>query len=196
MFTPNEKSTQGEKVLRWRPEAVDRRTMVLQAAISTFAERGYYGTPTTEIAKRARISQPYIFRLFLTKERLFIAAVDYCTERILACFRRAVADSMGSSQTFKFLSWAYADLMMSDRDLLMVQLHAQSACSEPAIREAVQRSLERQIEFVRAITGGTDEEVKAFFGAGMLSHLILAVDAQAVDDRWARTLVGPPGGRV
>ncbi|MGW0694912.1 TetR/AcrR family transcriptional regulator [Streptomyces sp. NPDC002738] len=194
-MTPNKKITQGEKSSRGCPEVMDRRTMVLQAAISAFAERGYYGTPTTEIAKRARISQPYIFKLFLTKERLFIAAIDYYTERILACFRRAVADSMDSSQTFKFLSRAYTDLM-SDRDLLMVQLHAQSACSEPAIREAVQRSLERQIEFVWAITGGTDEEVKAFFGAGTLSHLILAVDAQAVDDRWARTLVGPPGGRV
>ena len=55
---------------------------VLQAAMREFARRGYYGTPTTDIAKGAGISQAYLFRLFPTKEELFVA-----------CLHRAVVDS-------------------------------------------------------------------------------------------------------
>jgi AcrR family transcriptional regulator len=175
------------------PEARDRRTAVLMAGLSAFAERGYYGTPTTEVAKLASISQPYIFKLFPTKEQLFIEVIEYSTDRILACFRRAVAESVDASQTFKSLGQAFAQLAHG-RDILMVQLHAQSACRESAIREAVRSSLRRQIEFVRAVTAGTDEEVRAFFSLGMLNHLNLAVGAQEVDEQWARTLVGQPGG--
>jgi len=183
----------GENILRRSPDARDRRTAVLVAALSAFAERGYYGTPTTEVAKLARISQPYVFRLFPTKERLFIDVIDYSTDRILACFGRAVAESVGASQTFKALGQAFAQLMQ-EREALMVQLHAQSACREPAIQEAVRRSIGRQIEFVRAVTAGTDEEVRAVFSLGMLNQLILAVSAQSIDERWARTLVGQPEG--
>ena len=43
-----------------------------------FAERGLHGTSTEEIARRAGISQPYLFRLFGTKKELYMASVRSC----------------------------------------------------------------------------------------------------------------------
>ena len=48
--------------------------------MSAFAERGFLGTPTTEIAKAAGISQAYLFRLFPTKSDL-VLAVDRALQR-------------------------------------------------------------------------------------------------------------------
>ena len=48
----------------------------MRAAMQEFARRGYYGTPTTDVAKGAGISQAYLFRLFPTKEELFVACVE------------------------------------------------------------------------------------------------------------------------
>ena len=54
----------------------------MRAAMQEFARRGYYGTPTTDIAKGAGISQAYLFRLFPTKEELFVACVERPTARV------------------------------------------------------------------------------------------------------------------
>ncbi|MGH3200366.1 MAG: helix-turn-helix domain-containing protein, partial [Streptosporangiaceae bacterium] len=40
--------------------------MVLQAAVPEFAVHGLSGASTEDVARRAGISQPYLFRLFPT----------------------------------------------------------------------------------------------------------------------------------
>lgn len=51
------------------------RHRVLQAAAELFANRGYSGTTTREIARRADTTEAQIFRAFASKEDLFNAAI-------------------------------------------------------------------------------------------------------------------------
>jgi len=74
---------------RTRMTADERREQVIAAAVHEFAEQGYAGTSTEDIARRAGISQPYLFRLFGTKKQLFLAAVERCFQETLAGFRAA-----------------------------------------------------------------------------------------------------------
>src|SRR5919201_318315 len=67
---------------RTRLSAEERREEILQAATEEFAQGGLDGTPTDAIAKRAGISQPYLFRLFRTKKELFMAAVERAFRRM------------------------------------------------------------------------------------------------------------------
>jgi AcrR family transcriptional regulator len=48
---------------------------VLAAAVETFAELGYGGATTREIARRADVAEPTMFRIYPTKEKLYEAAV-------------------------------------------------------------------------------------------------------------------------
>ena len=61
--------------------AEERREEVLRAAAVAFADGGYQGTTTQDVAERAGISQPYIFRLFSSKKELFVAVVEDCFRR-------------------------------------------------------------------------------------------------------------------
>lgn len=56
--------------------SANRRMEIISAAIEVFAETGYYRATTMQVAKRAGISQPYIFRFFATKEELLLAALE------------------------------------------------------------------------------------------------------------------------
>src|SRR3954462_14181154 len=67
-----------------RRSADERREHVIEAAIATFAVEGYRGASTTDIARRAGISQPYIYALFRNKQELFLAAYHTVAERIRA----------------------------------------------------------------------------------------------------------------
>ncbi|HWG27211.1 TetR/AcrR family transcriptional regulator [Actinospica sp.] len=167
-----------------------RRETVLRTAIGTFAARGYFGTTTTEVAKEAGISQAYVYRLFPNKESLFVAVVERCFVQVRGCLEQAVADADGGSADVVLAAMgdAYAKLI-TDRDLVLIQLHAQAAAvSESAVRDAVRRGYAHVVEYVRGASGGDEHEIQNFFARGMLCHLVVSIGADEVDAPWARTL--------
>ena len=65
-----------------RQTAEERRSAVLGAATHEFARKGLYGTSTDDIARAAGISQPYLFRLFGSKQGLYLAAYQHCVDEV------------------------------------------------------------------------------------------------------------------
>lgn len=53
-----------------------KRWQIIQAALDMFVERGYYGTKTSQISKRAGISEGLLFHYFPTKESLLEELVN------------------------------------------------------------------------------------------------------------------------
>src|SRR5436309_8293809 len=100
-----------------RMGADERRELVVKAAVTEFARAGLAGTSTEAIAKRAGISQPYIFRLFATKKDLFIAVVDACFNRVYNAFL-AAADGKYGEEAMRAMGDAYG-VLLQDRDLLL-----------------------------------------------------------------------------
>src|SRR5437588_7757801 len=98
-----------------RLSATERRDAVLDAAIVEFAERGLDGTSTEDIARRAGISQPYLFRLFGTKKELFKATAARCLRETLEMFQRAAEGKRGE-EALRAMGEAYKDeLIHGDR---------------------------------------------------------------------------------
>jgi AcrR family transcriptional regulator len=60
---------------RPRRSSAEVRSRIQSAAVALFAERGYGNTTTREIARRAEVAEPVIFRIYPTKQALFDAAV-------------------------------------------------------------------------------------------------------------------------
>jgi AcrR family transcriptional regulator len=169
--------------------ADERRSSLLDAAQRHFAQRGYWGTPTAEVAKAAGISQAYLFRLFPTKEELFIACAERCFEHVHEAFRRAAAPHAGDPDAmFEAMAMTYAELLQ-DRDMLLSQLQSYAACDAPAIRASVQRHYGRLVDLVRETTGAPDERIGQFFATGMLLTVVAAMGADQLDEPWTRTLM-------
>ena len=59
-----------------RFSAEDRRHQILQVATELFAGRGFEGTTTREIARRAKVNEAIIFRHFPTKDDLYWAVIE------------------------------------------------------------------------------------------------------------------------
>ncbi|MGC9382771.1 TetR/AcrR family transcriptional regulator [Streptomyces sp. MH13] len=107
------------------------------------------------MTKAAGISQAYVYRLFPNKEALFTAVVEHCFVRVRAALEggAAKAESSAPDAVLASMGDAYARLI-SDNDLMLVQLHAQAAAvSEPAIRDAVRAGYARTVEYVRGTSG-------------------------------------------
>ena len=166
-----------------------RRQVVVSAAIGAFADSGFRATSIAAVAERAGISPAYVSKLFSAKVPLFVAALDECYARIVAALERGAEGAAGGSpeEVLQAMGAAYAELV-ADRDLLMLQVHAQAATDEPAIADAVRRGIGRVTDFATGRSRARGSDVQRFVAFGQLCHLLTTIDAFDEDAAWARVL--------
>jgi len=175
-----------------RSTAEERREDVLEAALIEFADGGLDGTSTDAIARRAGISQPYLFRLYPTKKALFCAAVERCFSRVSKVFRDA-SEGLGGLEAKEAMGAAYKQLLR-DQTFLRIQLQAYAAaCADDDIRDVTRKGFSRLWDEVVVLTGFSPEESRGFMAVGMLMNVAAAigVDADCPEDLEAR-LLGEP----
>jgi AcrR family transcriptional regulator len=162
--------------------AAERRELVLEAAFAEFAVGGLAGTSTEEVARRAGISQPYLFRLFPTKRALFLALVQRCFDRLEQTFTTAAAGLTGQDALMA-MGDGY-ERLLDDRLLLRLQMQAYAACDDPEVRATTRAGFKHLWELVERLTGLPFQDVVDFFAVGMLMNVAAAMDLPAVDERW------------
>ena len=171
-----------------RLSAAERRESILDAAMVEFAERGLDGASTEAIARRAGISQPYVFRLFGTKKELFMATVARCLRETLEMFQRAAEGKRGQ-EALKAIGQAYGEELLGDRVRLRSQMQAYAACEDPEICAVVRDGFGDLVNYVERVSGVSPEEVSAFFAKGMLLNVICSMGLNTSPEPWAERLV-------
>ncbi len=179
-----------------RMSAEERRESVIRAALTEFARGGYHGTSTEAIARRVGVSQPYLFRLFPSKQAIFIEACRRCAEEIWAAFDRA-SEGLGGEEAAHAMGQAYIELVQ-DRDRLMMQMQMQvavattEAAGDPEVGEAVRMAWFELWERVRLRLGGDYAETTLFFSFGMLCNSLVAMGFPLEHPVWTAMGGKPP----
>ena len=150
--------------------------------MAEFAVHGLAGTSTENVARRAGISQPYLFRLFPTKKALFLALVERCFQRVQDTFVAAAGELTGD-EALTAMADSYTRLL-DDRTLLLLQMQIYAACSDLEIRDATRAAYKSLWEMIERITGLPFQTVVDFFAVGMLMSVAAAMDLPSVDERW------------
>jgi AcrR family transcriptional regulator len=170
-----------------RQTADERREAIVAAALHAFAEGGYAGTSTETIARAVGVSQPYLFQLFGTKRELFLAAVRHGFERTRLVFHEAARRGPEDDQDCTILhlmGLAYMRLL-SDEDLLRVQLQAYAACGDDDVRRVVRDEFTKTYLAVKRESGASSEELHRFFAEGMLLNVAAALELGGTPETWS-----------
>lgn len=175
-----------------RSTAAARRDEVLDAALVEFAERGYEGASTEDIARRAGISQPYLFRLFGTKKELYKASVSRCFRETLELFQRAAEGKRGE-EALQAIGRAYMDQLEVDRLRLKAQLQAYAASDDPEIRAIVRAGYGDLVAYVRRVSDADWPSVWGFFGSGMLLNVLASMHFDENPEQWMQDLLSGSG---
>ncbi|MFI9511039.1 TetR/AcrR family transcriptional regulator [Nocardia sp. NPDC052566] len=180
---------------RTRMTATERSEEVLRAAVDAFAESGYAATKTDEIARRAGVSQPYVIRLFGSKQQLFIAAMHQVCDRIEQIFRAAataIAPGTAPSDALRVIGGGF-NQFLAERELLLVFMHGMAAASaEPVIGDDVRARFGALYALVDELTGAPTEERRRFFASGMLLMIMTAMRVagpDAIPTPWATEML-------
>ena len=158
-----------------RTSSEERREQLVAAAVSEFAANGFHATSTTTIAKRAGISQPYVYALFPSKRDLFLAANVEVKNRIRGAFADAARGLETPEERLHAMGQAYTALL-ERREEVMFQHQANAAAGDPELREPIRREFMALFDDVGRLSGATDEEVWDFMATGMLLNVIAALD--------------------
>jgi AcrR family transcriptional regulator len=171
-----------------RLSAAERKGDVLDAALVEFAERGLEGTSTEDIARRAGISQPYLFRLFGTKKELFKATVSRCFRETLELFQRAAEGKRGD-EALHAIGEAYMEQLQTNRTWLRAQMQAYAACEDPEIRAVVRAGYGDLVSYVRRVSGADWPATWSFFSTGMMLNVLASMHVTDDPEPWMQELL-------
>lgn len=155
-----------------RMKSEDRRESILTAATGVFGDYGYFGATTDQVAKAAGVSQPYVVRMFGTKEQLFLEVLQRALERLMTVFRGVLAE--GRHDLGPRFGRAYVDLV-NDRGLLLSLMHAFVMGGDPVIGKAARKGFLEVYEFLRDEAGFEAEQVSGFLASGMLINTMIGL---------------------
>ena len=156
-------------------KAADRRLLVLEEAMHAFGEAGFNDVSVETIAERAGVSQPYVFKMFGTKNGLVVAAVEERSKQILEAFRVA-AEHRGELTALEAMAGAYTEMLTADANALRCQLHTWAAASDPEIGPAARESYLSIWRQALDLSGEDAETVRDFMAHGMLLTVVAALD--------------------
>jgi AcrR family transcriptional regulator len=177
-----------------RLTAEERRDEVITAASLEFAATGYAGTSTDSIARRAGVSQPYLFQLFGTKKELFLASVRGCFEKTSRAFdtsgKASAAGGNDPTGVLEDMGHGYIRLLMSDPNVLRLQMHAYTACQDDEIRAVVRDNYKALWRHVAELSGAGPTDIQKFFAQGMLINVVASIGEGATFEDYLRSLLG------
>ena len=153
----------------------ERRELVLREAIPVFARYGFEGATTAEIAKRAGVTQPYIFKLFESKKALFIEACERNMRTTVEQMRESAGGKSGH-EALEAMGLAYVERMDKDRDSLLLQMQQYAACWDEDVQRAVRDCMREMWDMVVGMSKVPVAEVALFFAKGMMCNVLAAAD--------------------
>jgi AcrR family transcriptional regulator len=178
-----------------RVSSAVRREQILEAASHVFGERGYIGATTDQVAKAAGISQPYVVRMFGSKENLFVEVLDRALMKLVDAFHSALGELHGEVSdrdvVMTRLGAAYADLI-SDRGILLSLMQGFISGHDPVVGGKARAGFLAIYQLLRDEAGLEPDEIVDFLAHGMLFNTLIAmhmVDDFGSDDPCVRELL-------
>ena len=132
-----------------RLPAEQRKAAVLECACGIFSTGSYRGTTTAEIARRAGVTEPVLYRHFASKRDLYLAVLEESWRRLRALWEQAIADE--PDPRFRVGAIGRAYFAETDPKVLCAELWIQAlteASDDAEIRKFLRKQMREVHDFV------------------------------------------------
>lgn len=122
---------------------MDKRDLIIHAALKLFVDNGFHGTATGKIAQEAGVANGTLFQYFKTKDELVIALYIRFKDELAEHISKNTASNAGIKETLKtqVLSSLYWALDNPAKFHFIQQFH-----TSPYIGQVEQEVLNKQVE--------------------------------------------------
>lgn len=116
-----------------RPNKLERREAILNAAIEVFAQKGFHHARVSDVARAAKVADGTIYLYFKSKDDLLISLFEEKMQQIVESFREAVC----------------CEERACDRLKRFVELHLNMIAEHPTLAEVLTVELRQSAKFMR-----------------------------------------------
>ena len=134
-----------------RLPAAERREALIETAIKAFAAGSYRGVTTAEIARAAGVSEPILYRHFVSKRDLYLAAVEHVWRDVRAKWEE-VAEA-GSDPAAWVGHMGKANVSLTGGKFILAELWVQAlteAGEDPELKKYLRKHLREVHDFIAA----------------------------------------------
>ena len=158
-----------------RLPAAQRREQLLDTAVNLFAEKGFAGATTSELAKAAGVTEPIIYRHFKSKKNLFISVIERTSDLTLEMWERQLATAKDPAQRLRRLIGANPMVSEQGRGMYRVVVQAMMEIEDPEVLKAIRDHIIRIHEFVthEIVLAQQEGQVSKRFSAEISAWLLL-----------------------
>jgi TetR/AcrR family transcriptional regulator len=178
-----------------RLPASERRAVVLETASRVFARCSYRAATTAEIAREAGVTEPILYRHFVSKQALYLACIESAWQRVRAAWDEAVAAEPDPRAWTQAMANAFFDFKEQRSAVAQLWLRALTESGDdPEIRRYLRRHLRdvhgfvadvvRRCQAAGAIPPDRDPRAEAwiFIAVGLLTAVAGRLGALPADD--------------
>jgi AcrR family transcriptional regulator len=161
----------------------ERKALILDVARDLFGRHGYYGTTTDQIANAAGISQPYVIRIFRSKEQMFIQVLRDVMNTLMNSWRDVLQDQKHRGADHKERERAIGENFVSlaaTRGLHTMLLQGFVSGAETGIGSEARAAFLEIYRFLRDEAELPGDRVHDFLASGMLFSVMLAIGMPAL----------------
>jgi TetR/AcrR family fatty acid metabolism transcriptional regulator len=176
----------------------DKYNKILEAAVVVFAERGFFQSTVSQIAKQAGVADGTIYLYFKNKDDILVQFYEYKTSQAFKRFREAVNQATSAEQKLRSLVYTHLEEFQKDINMAIVyqaETHQHQRLAQDIIKEmskmyrgiltevlelGQQEGHFRRNLYVglvmRLITGAVNEVINAWIHAGGSYDMISMAD--------------------
>ena len=157
-----------------RLRAAERREALVDTALRVFSEGSYRGTTTAEIAREAGVSEPILYRHFVSKRDLYFACIEEAWRRLRTRWDEMIASEPDPGKWLSTMSKSYICLRDA-RSGAVADLWMQAvveAGDDPEVRKFLKRHMRevhdymadviREVQAAGVINSDRDPDAEAW----------------------------------
>ena len=130
---------------------------ILDAAVEVIAERGYFNSPVSAIAKRAGVADGTIYLYFKSKDDVLRTAIDLAFEKFYKQLDEAFVTLDGPREQLEYIAQVHMESHSANRSM-SVLLQTEMRQSARFIEEFSRHHLARYIQLVRDVVRRGQEQ--------------------------------------
>jgi AcrR family transcriptional regulator len=180
----------------------ERRKLLLPVVARAFAELGYRRATTAELARRCKVRENILYRLWPDKKSMFVASIDYVYRQAAEAWRRVLTEADDHRAAAVRLLQHEAE-HYGESGLHRIIMAGLADTDEPEIRDALRamyarfhRFIRGQIAAHRTATGSgalLDETASAWAIVGLGNLANISRELGLLSDRSRKRLIGSAG---
>ena len=127
-----------EAVISTRDKNNDKYQRILEAAVRVFAEKGFYQSTISQIARKAGVADGTIYLYFKNKDDILVQFFSYKAKQVFDLFREEVSKAENAVEKLRNLVRRHLDEFQRDKNMAIVyqaETHQNSRSAEPQIRD-------------------------------------------------------------